>query len=90
MATARGYDAIPAWARRTLDAHRGDPRPHLYSDAQLESAATHDPIWNAAQRQMTDSGWIHGYIRMYWAKKLLEWRADPADAHPTPRPVECG
>jgi deoxyribodipyrimidine photo-lyase len=78
--TARGYDAIPAWARRTLDAHRGDPRPHLYSDAQLESAATHDPIWNAAQRQLERDGWFHGYMRMLWGKKILEWSAHPADA----------
>jgi deoxyribodipyrimidine photo-lyase len=70
----------PAWARATLDAHLGDPREHLYTDDELEPAATHDPIWNAAQRQLAQDGWFHGYMRMVWGKKILEWSADPADA----------
>ena len=45
----------------------------VYSRAQLEAAETHDPLWNAAQRQMMETGWMHGYVRMYWAKKILEW-----------------
>ena len=74
------YGTLPAWARRTLDAHRGDPRPHLYSIAQLDRADTHDEVWNAAQRQMVSEGWFHGYARMLWGKKILEWCAEPADA----------
>jgi deoxyribodipyrimidine photo-lyase len=77
---ARGWDALPRWARQTLDAHLDDPRPHLYSDEQLETAATHDPIWNAAERQLVQDGWFHGYMRMVWGKKILEWSAHPADA----------
>ncbi len=80
------YDELggcEAWARRTLDAHRGDPRPHLYTLAQFEAAATHDPLWNAAQAQMTRLGWMHGYVRMYWAKKILEWSASPEEAFAT-------
>lgn len=65
--------SIEPWARRTLDDHAGDPRAHRYSERQLENAETHDPLWNAAQRQMVSSGWMHGYLRMYWAKKILEW-----------------
>jgi deoxyribodipyrimidine photo-lyase len=74
------YDALPAWARATLDAHLDDPRPHVYSLAQLESAETHDHVWNAAQRQLRHEGWFHGYLRMLWGKKILEWCRHPAEA----------
>ena len=70
------YDRLEGcerWARTTLRQHGPDRRAHLYTRDQLESAATHDALWNAAQRQMTTTGWMHGYIRMYWAKKILEW-----------------
>jgi deoxyribodipyrimidine photo-lyase len=52
----------------------------VWDDAALEAGDTHDPLWNAAQRQLVERGHMHGYLRMYWAKKLLEWREDPADA----------
>ncbi|SRR5579875_2227915 len=65
--------SIEPWARRTLTEHAGDKRAHLYNERQLANAETHDPLWNAAQRQMVASGWMHGYLRMYWAKKILEW-----------------
>ena len=77
------YDSLEGcepWARRTLDAHAGDRREPSYSLARLEAADTHDPLWNAAQAQMVDTGWMHGYVRMYWAKKILEWTRDPAEA----------
>ena len=61
------------WALRTLREHADDPRPYRYSERQFENAETHDALWNAAQRQMVRSGWMHGYVRMYWAKKILEW-----------------
>jgi deoxyribodipyrimidine photo-lyase len=77
---AYGYEAVPAWARRTLEAHLGDLRPHLYTEAQLDAARSHDRIWNAAQRQLVQDGWFHGYMRMVWGKKILEWSAHPADA----------
>lgn len=77
---ATGYDALPSWARRTLDAHLADPRPHEYSDEDLDGARTHDPIWNAAQRQVVRDGWFHGYMRMVWGKKILEWSAHPSQA----------
>ena len=78
--SARGYEAVPPWARRTLDAHLEDPRAHLYSRTQLEAAETHDRIWNAAQRQLMAEGWFHGYMRMLWGKKMLEWTEHPAEA----------
>lgn len=79
------YESLPGWARATLEAHAGDRRPHTYTLDQLESAATHDPIWNAAQRQLVGEGWFHGYLRMLWGKKILEWSARPADALSTMR-----
>ncbi len=69
------------WALRTLQQHRGDPRRYRYTPAQMEQAQTHDPLWNAAQRQMVYSGWMHGYLRMYWAKKILEWSPSAAHAY---------
>jgi len=78
------YDRLASaepWAVRTLAAHRDDPRPHRYSPRQLEQAETHDPLWNAAQRQMVATGWMHGYLRMYWAKKILEWSESAAAAY---------
>lgn len=73
-------DAAPDWARRTLEKHRHDPRPWLYSLTELEQAATHDPLWNVAQQEMAQTGKMHGYLRMYWAKKILEWSASPEEA----------
>ena len=67
-------DSCEPWALRSLAEHRRDPRNYQYTLSQLGSGATHDPLWNAAQRQMVESGWMHGYMRMYWAKKILEWR----------------
>jgi deoxyribodipyrimidine photo-lyase len=74
------YDSLPAWARRTLEGHAGDPRPDLYSFAELEEARTHDPLWNAAQRQLLREGRIHNYLRMLWGKKVLEWSPSPREA----------
>jgi deoxyribodipyrimidine photo-lyase len=81
-----GYDRLEGcegWARQTLRRHQADPRPHLYTAEQFDAAATHDPLWNAAQRQMVATGWMHGYVRMYWAKKVLEWSATPEQAFAT-------
>jgi len=74
------WESLPAWARRTLEAHAADPREHRYSLAELEAAATHDPLWNAAQRQLVREGVIHNYLRMLWGKKILEWTDDPRRA----------
>lgn len=74
------FDSLPPWAQRTLDAHRDDPRAHHYSLEQFEPAATHDPLWNAVQRQLVTDGWFHGYLRMLWGKKILEWTRTPEEA----------
>jgi deoxyribodipyrimidine photo-lyase len=70
-------EGAPHWAQASLDEHRLDIRTHVYSFEQFEAASTHDEIWNAAQTQLTKTGKIHGYMRMYWAKKVLEWTASP-------------
>lgn len=74
------FAGFPAWAKKTLDEHREDPRPYLYSREQLEQAQTHDDLWNAAQMEMVKLGKMHGYLRMYWAKKILEWTSAPEEA----------
>jgi deoxyribodipyrimidine photo-lyase len=78
------YDSLggaPQWAKNTLAKHAGDEREHLYSLREFEQAQTHDAAWNAAQRQLTTMGKMHGYMRMYWAKKVLEWSASPEVSH---------
>jgi deoxyribodipyrimidine photo-lyase len=77
------YDGLPEWARRTLAEHRNDARPHVYSREQLEAADTHDPHWNAAQREMNKTGFMHNYMRMYWGKRILEWSLTPQDGYAT-------
>jgi deoxyribodipyrimidine photo-lyase len=77
------YDSLAGcadWARKTLAEHTSDQRPVLYSAKQLESAETHDSLWNAAQTEMVRTGRMHNYMRMYWAKKVLEWTPDPETA----------
>jgi len=74
------WECAAPWARKSLLEHAADPRPYRYSFEQLERAETHDDLWNAAQRQMVATGWMHNYMRMYWAKKILEWAPDPATA----------
>jgi len=73
---APDYDrcsCYPAWARATLDKHAADPRPALYGRDRLEAARTGDPAWDAAQTELARTGRMHGYLRMYWCKRLLEW-----------------
>jgi deoxyribodipyrimidine photo-lyase len=71
------FDCFPEWARKTLDAHRKDKRDNIYLAEALEAAETHDDLWNAAQMEMVKTGRMHGYLRMYWAKKILEWSPSP-------------
>jgi deoxyribodipyrimidine photo-lyase len=74
------WECAEPWARKTLLVHAGDARPYGYSLGQLERGESGDDLWNAAQLQMVQSGWMHGYMRMYWAKKLLEWAPTPETA----------
>ncbi len=74
------FDAFPDWAKKGLNAHRRDRREFIYSRDVLEQGETHDPLWNAAQHEMVRRGKMHGYLRMYWGKKLLEWTRSPEEA----------
>lgn len=74
------YDSVKGasdWAQKTLEDHADDKREYLYSREKLEKAKTHDDLWNAAQLQMVKEGKMHGFLRMYWAKKILEWTSSP-------------
>ena len=80
------YDSIsclPAWAKTTLANHEKDRREYIYTLAQFEQARTHDPYWNAAQKEMVLTGKMHNYMRMYWGKKILEWSKTPKRAYET-------
>jgi len=74
------FSGFPDWAKKTLDDHRRDAREYIYSQEELESSRTHDDLWNAAQMEMVKIGKMHGYMRMYWAKKILEWTETLEDA----------
>jgi len=74
------WNALPEWSRKTLTKHSKDLRKYLYSIEELEHAKTHDQLWNAAQKELLLTGKIHGYVRMYWGKKILEWSETPQEA----------
>lgn len=74
------WQALPDWARQTLARHRDDFRPYRYDLQDFAGARTHDPLWNAAQRQLSREGRMHNYLRMLWGKKILEWSASPEAA----------
>ena len=71
------FNGLPEWAKRTLGSHKNDQREYLYNLRELENAETHDPYWNAAQNEMRITGKMHGYMRMYWGKKIVEWTENP-------------
>ncbi|UCE11709.1 MAG: deoxyribodipyrimidine photo-lyase [Candidatus Thorarchaeota archaeon] len=75
------YDCLPEWAKITLQKHADDTREYTYTRRQLENSETHDSYWNAAQTEMTRTGKMHGYMRMYWGKKIIEWTRQPKSAY---------
>lgn len=77
------FESLPEWCRKTLLEHERDKREYLYSREELVRAATHDPYWNAAQKELIHLGRISGYMRMYWGKKILEWSESPVEAYKT-------
>ena len=74
------WDALPDWARQTLEKHARDPRDSEYTLDEFAASATHDELWNAAQTQLRREGTIHNYLRMLWGKKILEWTAHPRES----------
>ena len=75
------YDGLPAWSRKTLAECRRDPREHVYTREQLDRGQTEDRYWNAAQLEMVRTGYMHNYMRMYWGKRILEWKRTPQEAY---------
>jgi len=75
------FEGLPKWAKKSLNQHKNDPREYIYSLNELENAKTHDIYWNAAQKEMLIRGKMHGYMRMYWGKKIIEWTKDPQTAY---------
>jgi deoxyribodipyrimidine photo-lyase len=75
------FDGLHEWQKKTLSEHSNDPREYIYTKTELENAETHDPYWNAAQKQMMSTGKMHGYMRMYWGKKIIEWTKTPEQAY---------
>lgn len=76
----KDFSSVPSWAKSSLESHKSDLRTYIYSIQELEKAETHDKLWNASQIQLIKEGKIHGYLRMYWAKKIMEWTFSPYDA----------
>lgn len=74
------YESLPNWAQETLATHQSDRREHLYDLDAFDRSETHDELWNAAQRELVQEGVIHNYLRMLWAKKIIEWTPDPQSA----------
>lgn len=77
------YDNIrclPNWALETLKNHELYPRDYLYTLSDYENCKTHDIYWNAAQYELFTTGIMHGYMRMYWGKKIIEWSESPEAA----------
>lgn len=75
------YEGLPEWTRKTLEKHQSDRREYTYNLADFEHCRTHDMAWNAMQLAMIRTGYLHGYLRMYWGKKILEWTESPEDAY---------
>jgi deoxyribodipyrimidine photo-lyase len=73
------WRCLPDWVIKTLDEERAKAPMALldeYTLDDLQHGKTHDPLWNAAQKQLIKTGKIHGYVRMYWGKQLLRWFHD--------------
>lgn len=75
------YECLPEWALKTLSKHSDDRREYIYETKDFEFAKTHDEYWNAAQLELLKYGKMHGYMRMYWGKKILEWSETPQSAY---------
>lgn len=74
------FDGFHPWAQKSLNEHRGDSRDYIYPLTEFEQGRTHDPLWNSCQLDLVSGGKLHGYLRMYWAKKILEWSENPEKA----------
>ncbi len=71
---------LPNWCQETMRLHEFDRKEYTYTPEQIEFAQTGDALWNATQKEMLLRGKIHGYYRMYWGKRILEWTPKYQDA----------
>jgi deoxyribodipyrimidine photo-lyase len=86
VARTADYDSwsgLPDWARTTLDQHRDDPRPNVYTASELEHGETHDEVWNEVMATIRERGWVHNQLRMYWGKQIVDWTNTPEHAFRT-------
>lgn len=74
------FNGFPNWAKETLEKHKNDKKEFIYNFQEFKNAKTHDPLWNSAQKEMVIKGKMHGYLRMYWAKKIFEWSENASEA----------
>ena len=65
--------SAPAWAHRSMEEHAADARPEGYTLEALELAESDDPIWNAGQRELMETGTMHPLVRMLWGKAVVAW-----------------
>lgn len=72
-----GYDQFDQmtydWAYKTMKVHEMDEKEYIYTTEDYLAFKTHDRYFNAAMKEMVYFGYMHNYMRMYWAKKIIEW-----------------
>ncbi len=71
---------LPDWVKNNIAVHEKDKREYVYTKEQLRYAKTHDPVWNAAQKELLITGKMHNYMRMLWGKKVMEWTSNFEEA----------
>ncbi|MBN2604537.1 MAG: deoxyribodipyrimidine photo-lyase [Bacilli bacterium] len=71
------------WAYETMQVHLYDEREYIYTIKDYEEFKTHDKYFNAAMKEMVYTGFMHNYMRMYWAKKIVEWSHSYISAYET-------
>ena len=82
-----GYDQFDLmtepWAYITMSEHKKDARLYVYAIKDYLSFSTHDRYFNTAMKEMVLTGYMHNYMRMYWAKKIIEWSNSFEEAYHT-------
>lgn len=74
------FDALPDWARESLEEHADDPREQILTRDELADARSGSRLWDACQRSLIRHGELHNNVRMTWGKALLQWTEHPREA----------
>lgn len=69
------------WVYQSIEDHFYDKRPIIYTKEDYINFRTHDIYFNTAMKEMVHLGKMHGYMRMYWAKKIMEWSESLEEAY---------